>query len=269
MKTGACRYGMQCKRIHIIPLAAETLLIDHMYKDTYNKMKNITKGLDDSLLEIDEEEIQKAFEEFYDDVFPEWSKFGKIVQFKCCNNLQSHLRGNVYIQFENVESAILAKVHLDGRFYGGYPLRVNFSLIKDWKQAICAYNGPHMNSCPKFSECNFLHVYRNPRNEFPLEKRSNERERKPRRFDNNRPPRGGHVDRRPFERRRSRSHERPPREREERRHSRERDERRHPREVRENKRRERSRSRSHERRHDRKKHHKRSRSRDRQRDSNR
>lgn len=122
--------------------------------------------------QVDEEEIQKAYNEFYDDVFPEWSKFGKIVQFKvmksehisqdlqCCNNLQSHLRGNVYIQYETVESAILARVNLDGRqqslyqfslngtdrFYGGHPLRVNFSLIKDWKQAICAYNGPEMAS---------------------------------------------------------------------------------------------------------------------------
>ncbi len=58
-------------------------------------MKNITKGLDDSLLEVhyteenrhhlvqvDEEEIQKAYNEFYDDVFPEWRRFGNIVQFK-------------------------------------------------------------------------------------------------------------------------------------------------------------------------------------------
>lgn len=65
MKTGACRYGtfyfvtknsklkgMQCKRVHIIPLCSETILIERMYKDTYNKMKGVTKGLDDSLLEV-------------------------------------------------------------------------------------------------------------------------------------------------------------------------------------------------------------------------
>jgi len=46
------RKGMQCKRTHIVPLASETILIDHMYKDSYGKMKNITKGLDDSLLEV-------------------------------------------------------------------------------------------------------------------------------------------------------------------------------------------------------------------------
>jgi len=145
-------------------------------------MKNVTKGLDDSLLEFDEEEMQKNYEAFYEDVFPEWEKFGKIVQFKCSNNLVSHLRGSLFIQYENIESAILAKIKMDERFYGGHPLRVRFSLIKDWKQAICAYNGPGMSSCPKFSECNFLHAYRNPRNEFPFERENTDRDRKGR-FD--------------------------------------------------------------------------------------
>lgn len=31
---------------------------------------------------MDEAELQKNYEEFYDDVFAEWSKFGKIIQFK-------------------------------------------------------------------------------------------------------------------------------------------------------------------------------------------
>jgi len=233
-----------------------------MYKDSYNKMKNVTKGLEDSLLEIDESEMQKAYEEFYDDVFSEWSRFGKIVQFKCCNNLQSHIRGNVFIQYENVEAAIMAKVNLDGRFYGGYPLNVNFSLIKDWKQAICAYNGPEMTSCPKYSECNFLHTYRNPRNEFPIERRPAERERRPpRRFDSfkrkSRSPR-----REPFVKKRSRSRSKDrPREHGHRKDSRER-------KSYKRRDRSRSRSRSHDRKHDKKKSYKkRSRSRDRNRSS--
>lgn len=43
---------MQCKRLHIVPLISRTIIIEQMYKDSYNKMKNITKGLDDSLLEV-------------------------------------------------------------------------------------------------------------------------------------------------------------------------------------------------------------------------
>ena len=65
MKTGACRYGIMsflklyndlkgiaCKRIHIIPIASETILVEQMFRDSYNKMKNVTKGFDDSLLEV-------------------------------------------------------------------------------------------------------------------------------------------------------------------------------------------------------------------------
>jgi len=111
-------------------------------------------------------------------VFPEWEKFGKIVQFKACNNLVPHLRGNVFIQYEKVEFAIEAYITMQNRFYAGYPLHIQFSLIKDWKQAICAYNGNQgMSCCPKYSECNFLHVYRNPRNEFALEKKSPDKDR--------------------------------------------------------------------------------------------
>ena len=43
---------MQCKRLHIVPLAAETILIDYMYKDAYGKMKGVSKGIDDSLVEV-------------------------------------------------------------------------------------------------------------------------------------------------------------------------------------------------------------------------
>ena len=44
--------GMSCNRIHIVPLVSETIIVEHMYRDSYNKMKNVTKGLDDSLLEV-------------------------------------------------------------------------------------------------------------------------------------------------------------------------------------------------------------------------
>ena len=43
---------MSCNRIHIVPLVSETIIVEHMYRDSYNKMKNVTKGLDDSLLEV-------------------------------------------------------------------------------------------------------------------------------------------------------------------------------------------------------------------------
>eukprot|EP01017_Pseudomicrothorax_dubius_P029553 TRINITY_DN3599_c0_g1_i3.p1 TRINITY_DN3599_c0_g1~~TRINITY_DN3599_c0_g1_i3.p1 ORF type:complete len:220 (+),score=30.77 TRINITY_DN3599_c0_g1_i3:86-745(+) len=174
LKTGACKYGPTCKRAHIVPLVSETILVDQMFRDQYSRIKNVAKGFDDSLIEIDEEEVQKKYDEFYEDVLPEFEKYGKISQFKCCNNLVPHLRGNLYIQYVDVVSAIRAYIEMDNRFYAGYQIRIHFSLIKDWKQAICAYNG---QACPKYSECNFLHVFRNPNGAYslPFEGRSREK----------------------------------------------------------------------------------------------
>jgi hypothetical protein len=44
--------------------------------------------------------------EFYEDVLPEFRKHGKIIQFKVCCNPEPHLRGNVYIQYENIRSSV-------------------------------------------------------------------------------------------------------------------------------------------------------------------
>lgn len=91
MKTGACRYGFQCKRRHIYPVISETILIDHMYRDKYSDSRTITNSLDDILLEVffskknlkyDHKEMQEGYNTFFEDCIPEFEKFGKILQFK-------------------------------------------------------------------------------------------------------------------------------------------------------------------------------------------
>lgn len=55
---------------------------------------------------------------------------------------------------------------MNGRFYDALPLQLAYTLVNDWKTAICAYN--YNGNCPKLQSCNFLHVYRNPADEFPV-----------------------------------------------------------------------------------------------------
>lgn len=43
---------MHCKRIHFVPVVSKTLLIEHMFRDSWNRNKNISKGYDDALLEV-------------------------------------------------------------------------------------------------------------------------------------------------------------------------------------------------------------------------
>lgn len=47
--------------------------------------------------------------EFYDDVVPELKKCGTLIQFKVCCNLEPHLRGNVYVQYQTIREAVEVK----------------------------------------------------------------------------------------------------------------------------------------------------------------
>ena len=43
--------------------------------------------------------MYEDFKNFYNDVLPEFSKAGKVIQFKVSRNYEIHLRGNVYVQY--------------------------------------------------------------------------------------------------------------------------------------------------------------------------
>jgi len=118
----------------------------------------------DDDLQYDESEIMRHFLEFYYDVLPELEKHGRILQFRVCRNYAAHLRGNVYVQFENFECAWSALSSFKGRFYASKQLTPEFSPVTNWKSAICGLYD--RNECPKGKECNFLHVFKNPHGEY-------------------------------------------------------------------------------------------------------
>lgn len=51
-------------------------------------------------LEYEDRELYRSFCDFFDDVLPEFKSVGKVVNFKVCCNQESHLRGNVYVQYK-------------------------------------------------------------------------------------------------------------------------------------------------------------------------
>merc|ERR1711911_408431 len=77
------------------------------------------------------------FSEFQRDVLAELQSFGKIMQFKVCSNYQTHLRGNVYVQYSTQKEAIRAYLKLQGRWYDGRQLSCHFVSIPSWRSAIC------------------------------------------------------------------------------------------------------------------------------------
>uniref|UniRef100_A0A8C5FGS3 Zinc finger (CCCH type), RNA-binding motif and serine/arginine rich 2 n=2 Tax=Gadus morhua TaxID=8049 RepID=A0A8C5FGS3_GADMO len=164
LKTGACRFGDRCSRRHAHPPSSSTLMIRGMF---------VTYGMDqchrddydtDASLEHSEEDLHDHFLEFYHDVLPEFQSLGRVVQFKVSCNFEPHLRGNVYVQFSTEEQCMEAYQKFNGRYYAGKQLTCELCPVTRWKNAICGLF--NKLKCPKGKHCNFLHVFRNPGDEF-------------------------------------------------------------------------------------------------------
>jgi splicing factor U2AF subunit len=88
--------------------------------------ENISRFVAASLQPIDEKEAQEHFDDFYQEVFSEMSKFGTIEEMNVCANFGDHLFGNVYIKFCTEDEAQAALSSLQGRFYAGKAIWYRF-----------------------------------------------------------------------------------------------------------------------------------------------
>ncbi|KAL3846914.1 hypothetical protein ACJMK2_017862 [Sinanodonta woodiana] len=163
-RTGACRFAERCSRGHPYPEVSRTLMFPGMYNH-FELQQGLMEEYDlDIVLEYEDSEIYNNFKEFYEDVLPEFKKFGRVVQFKVSSNYEPHLRGNVYVQYRTEREAQEAFAQFNGRYYGGKILSCQFVDIAEWRKAICGLFAT--KKCPKGKNCNFLHVFHNPNNEF-------------------------------------------------------------------------------------------------------
>jgi splicing factor U2AF subunit len=122
----------------------------------YQRPDMITPGLDPQGQAMDPRKIQEHFEDFFEDIFEELSKFGEIENLNICDNLADHMVGNVYVQFREEEQAAAALKAMQGRFYSGRPIIVDFSPVTDFREATCRQF--EENNCNRGGYCNFMHV---------------------------------------------------------------------------------------------------------------
>ncbi|KAK6945548.1 RNA recognition motif domain [Dillenia turbinata] len=161
IKTGACRFGQRCSRIHLYPDKACTLLMKNMYNGPGVAWEQ------DEGLEHTDEEVEHYYEEFYEDVHTEFLKFGEIVNFKVCKNGSFHLRGNVYVQYKSLDSAMLAYHSMNGRYFAGRQITCEYVGVTRWKVAICGeYMKSRLKTCSRGTACNFIHCFRNPGGDY-------------------------------------------------------------------------------------------------------
>ncbi|KAL6609379.1 hypothetical protein ACP70R_039348 [Stipagrostis hirtigluma subsp. patula] len=151
-KIGACRHGDRCSRLHNRPTISPTLVLANMYQ----RPDMITPGVDAQGQPIAPEKMQEHFEDFYEDIYEELSKFGELENLNVCDNLADHMIGNVYVQFREEEQAAAAYNALQGRFYSGRPIIVEYSPVTDFREATCRQF--EENSCNRGGYCNFMHV---------------------------------------------------------------------------------------------------------------
>ncbi|KAF0929227.1 hypothetical protein E2562_016455 [Oryza meyeriana var. granulata] len=159
-KIGACRHGDRCSRLHNKPSVSPTLLLSNMYL----RPDMITPGIDAQGNPIDPEKIQADFEDFYEDIFDELSKYGEIESLHVCDNLADHMIGNVYVQFREEDQAARALQALTGRYYSGRPIIIEFSPVTDFREATCRQFDE--NSCNRGGDLRkrlFGHLHRSRR----------------------------------------------------------------------------------------------------------
>lgn len=99
-KTGACRHGDGCTRLHHKPPLSQTLLFFHLYPNPPSAVA-FADGL-----QVPEEQLLEAaahFEDFFDEIFWEFCNFGEILNMVVADNIGEHMMGNVYIKFATEE----------------------------------------------------------------------------------------------------------------------------------------------------------------------
>lgn len=97
-----------------------------------------------------------AQQDFYEDVFEELAAHGELENLNVCDNFADHMVGNVYAKFRDEDAAARALTALQGRYYDGRPIIVEFSPVTDFREATCRQY--EENTCNRGGYCNFMHL---------------------------------------------------------------------------------------------------------------
>eukprot|EP00285_Hemiselmis_virescens_P018020 CAMPEP_0173382632 /NCGR_PEP_ID=MMETSP1356-20130122/5159_1 /TAXON_ID=77927 ORGANISM="Hemiselmis virescens, Strain PCC157" /NCGR_SAMPLE_ID=MMETSP1356 /ASSEMBLY_ACC=CAM_ASM_000847 /LENGTH=201 /DNA_ID=CAMNT_0014337079 /DNA_START=83 /DNA_END=684 /DNA_ORIENTATION=+ len=155
-KVGACRHGDRCSRQHNKPLFSQTVLLAHMYQAPNSA--TMSQGPTSLQSASDDKEAQEHFDDFYEEIYEELDKFGKVDEINVCANLGDHMIGNVYVKYVEEEDAEKALTALNGRFYAGRLIMAEYSPVTDFRESRCRQY--EESSCKYGGHCNFMHIRR-------------------------------------------------------------------------------------------------------------
>eukprot|EP00300_Choanocystis_sp_HF-7_P003709 c12831_g1_i2.p1 GENE.c12831_g1_i2~~c12831_g1_i2.p1 ORF type:complete len:277 (+),score=50.72 c12831_g1_i2:35-832(+) len=150
-KIGACRHGDRCSRLHNKPAFSQTLLFINLYQNPQQQTY-----MAHAQLALDDQYLLEHFDFFYEDIYNEMAKFGEVEELMVCDNIADHLVGNTYVKFENEDAAADCLAKMQGRFYNGRPLIVEYSPVTDFREARCRQF--ELGECTRGGYCNFMHL---------------------------------------------------------------------------------------------------------------
>lgn len=101
------------------------------------------------------EEQLEDFLCFYEDMYMELSKFGRLEGLYVADNLGDHMIGHVYAKFQDEEEATDCLQVMHGRYYDGRLILAEYSPVTDFREARC--RDFDEESCQRGGYCNFLH----------------------------------------------------------------------------------------------------------------
>ncbi|XP_029404883.2 U2 small nuclear ribonucleoprotein auxiliary factor 35 kDa subunit-related protein 1 isoform X2 [Bactrocera dorsalis] len=165
-RTNCCRYGPSCINNHRRPLLSNIIVVRHFFMHPLLEEENEHQEYAnaDGNLELSEQDLFEAYNEFFEDVVPEFEEFGYIQNFRAIRNILRHLRGHVFVEYIEERSALKAFIKLQGRYYAGKQLNVEFANIQTWRSAICGLS--HSRKCLNGNKCHYLHLLNNPDNKY-------------------------------------------------------------------------------------------------------
>ena len=152
-KIGACRHSDRCSRLHHKPAFSPTLLIKHLYQ---HPVRQAELQQASGRPALPEPEALEEFLCFFEDLYTEFSKFGRIEELHVVDNLGDHMIGHVYVKFADEEMASDAMSVMQGRYYDGRPMQIEFSPVTDFLEARC--RDYDEGTCSRGGFCNFLHA---------------------------------------------------------------------------------------------------------------
>lgn len=146
---GACHYGNKCHHWHNKPASSPTILMKHLYRHPMATESTVAAAKNP-------ESITEDYLVFYEDLYLELSKFGRLEGLFVVDNVGDHIIGHIYAKFSKEEEAADALKNVQGEYYDGIMLDCEYSPVTDFHQARCGEYDE--GRCSSANVCNFLHV---------------------------------------------------------------------------------------------------------------